>query len=49
MIRNVLVASDTDAICPWGCHGKFKLLEFSEKALRIISVIDIRSSSASHP
>ena len=48
-IHNVLVASATDAMCPWRCHGKIKLLDFSIKALRILSVIDIRSSSVSHP
>ena len=47
-ICNVLVASDTDAMCPWGHQGKIKLLQFSIKALRSISVIDIRSSSVSH-
>ena len=47
-VCNVLVASDMDAMCLWGCHGKIKLLEFSVKALRILSVIDIRSSSVSH-
>ena len=30
-VRNVLVSSDTDAMCPWGRHGKIKLLEFSVK------------------
>ena len=47
-VCNVLVASDTDAMCPCGRHGKIKLLEFSVKALQIISVIDIPSSSVSH-
>ena len=47
-VHNVLVASSTDAMCLWGRHGKIKLLDFSRKALRILSVIDIRSSSVSH-
>ena len=48
-ICNVLVAFAMDAMCPWGRHGKIKLLDFSVKALRILSVIDIHSSSVSHP
>ena len=48
-VHNVLVASTTDAMCPLGCHGKIKLLDFSIKALRILSVIDICGSSVSHP
>ena len=47
-IRNVIVASATDALCPWGCHGKIKLLDLSVKALQILSVIYIRSSPVSH-
>ena len=43
-IHNVLVASATDA----GRQGKIKLLDFSVKAWRILSVIDIRSSSVAH-
>ena len=45
-VCNVLVASTKDAGCPWGSHGKIKLLEVFVKVLWIISVIDIHSSSA---
>ena len=38
-ICNVLVASATDAMCPWGRPGKIRLLDFSVKALGILSVI----------
>ena len=38
-IHNVHVASAMDAMCPWGRHGKIKLLDLSEKALRILSVL----------
>ena len=48
-VHNVLVASAMDAMCPWGSHRKIELLDFSVRALRILSVIDIRSSSVSHP
>ena len=41
------VASALDAMCPWGRHRKIKLLDFSVKALQILSVIDICSSSVS--
>ena len=40
-ICNVLVASTTDAMCPQGCYGKIKLLDFSVKAFLTLSVIDI--------
>ena len=42
-IHNIVVASSiTDMLCPWECHGKIKLLEFSVKGLRILGVINIR-------
>ena len=48
-IRNILMASTTDLICPWGRHGKIKLLEFSVKALRILGVINIHITSVCNP
>ena len=42
IICNILVASATDMKCPWGCHGKIKLLEFSVKGLQMPGVINIR-------
>ena len=47
-IHNVLVASTTDVMCPWGHYEKIKPPDFSVKALRILSVIDICSSSVAH-
>ena len=40
-ISNVIVASTTDAMCPWGCHKKIELLDFSVKVLLILSITDI--------
>ena len=48
-VCNILVASATDVKCPWGHHGKIKLLEFSVKGLQILGVINIRIGSVCNP
>ena len=46
---NIFVASATDVKCPWACHGKIKLLEFSVKALMMPGIINIRIGSVCNP
>ena len=48
-VRNVLVASVMDAVCPQVRYGKIKLLDFSVKFLWILSLINIRNSSVTRP
>ena len=49
LVLNVVMASDTDVMCPQGRYGKIKLLDFSVNALRTLSVIDLCNSSVTHP